>query len=99
MDIKSIVNDAKVRNVQHSKIDRENGLLISYDHYTILKDGFEPEIHSNTFSLQIYTVKQLQAILEKNGFEIILFHDMEGNDFIADKSLNILTVARKNAIE
>lgn len=98
MDIESIVNGAKVRNRQHSEIDRENGLLTSHDHYTILKDGCEPEVHTNSFSLQIYTAKQLQAMLERNGFEVIHHYDMDGNDFIAGKSLNILTVARKKRL-
>jgi 2-polyprenyl-3-methyl-5-hydroxy-6-metoxy-1,4-benzoquinol methylase len=98
MDIESIVNGAKVRNRQHSEIDRENGLLTSHDHYTILKDGCEPEVHTNSFSLQIYTAKQLQAMLERNGFEVIHHYDMDRNDFIADKSLNILTVARKKRL-
>jgi len=99
MDIESVVNGDKVRNRQHSEIDRENGLLTSHDHYTILKDGCEPEVHTNTFSLQIYTAKQLRVMLERNGFDVIHHYDMDGNDFIADKSLNILTVARKKAIE
>lgn len=99
VDIENTVKGVKIRNVQHSEVDRENGLLISHDHYTILKDGREPEIHTNTFSLQIYTAAQLQAMLERNGFEIIHHYDMDGSDFIADKSLNILTVARKKAIE
>lgn len=95
MDIESIVNGIKIRNIQNSEIDREKGFLISHDHYTIFKEGGEPEVHTNTFSLQIYTSEELQTILAKNGFEIIHQYDMEGNDFIADKSLNILTVARK----
>ncbi|EKD69901.1 MAG: hypothetical protein ACD_46C00707G0003 [uncultured bacterium] len=95
MDIESVVNGVKIRNVQHSEIDRKNGLLTSHDHYTIFKDGGKPEIHTNTFSLQIYTAEELQAMLAKNGFETIHQYDMDGNDFIADKSLNILTVARK----
>jgi 2-polyprenyl-3-methyl-5-hydroxy-6-metoxy-1,4-benzoquinol methylase len=97
MDIESIVNGVKIRNVQHSEIDRENGLLTSHDHYTILKDGCEPEIQTNSFSLQIYTAEQLHAMLERNGFEIVRRYDMEGNDFLANKSLNILIVARKRA--
>lgn len=97
MDIENIVNGAKIRDVQHSEIDRENGLLTSHDHYTILKNGCEPEIYSNSFSLQIYTARQLQAMLERNGFEIVHQYDIEGNNFIADKSLTILTVARKKA--
>ncbi|HFL2716180.1 TPA: class I SAM-dependent methyltransferase, partial [Legionella pneumophila] len=95
MDIESIVNGVKIRNTQHSEIDREKGLLTSYDHYTIFRKEGEPEIHTNSFSLQIYTADELQAMLEHNGFEVIGQYDMDGNDFIADKSLNILTVARK----
>ncbi len=98
MDIESVVNGVKIRNVQHSKIDREKGLLASHDHYTISKDVGEPEIHTNSFSLQIYTAEELQTMLARNGFEILHQYDMEGNDFIAGKSLNILTVARKKQI-
>lgn len=99
MDIESTVNGTKIRNVQHSEIDREHGLLTSHDHYTILKEGHKPEVKTNSFSLQIYTAEQLQALLERNGFEVIQYYDLEGRDFIADRSLNILTVARKKAIE
>jgi len=95
MDIERVVNGVNVHNVQHSEIDREKGLLTSHDQLTISKDGSKPKIHTNSFSLQIYTAEELQAILSKNGFEIVSQYDMDGNNFIADKSLNILTVARK----
>lgn len=94
LDIESIVNGVKMRNVQHSEIDRKNGILTSHDHYTIFKDDSDPEIHTNSFGLQIYTAEELQAMLTRNGFEIIHQYDMEGNDFIANKSLSILTVAK-----
>lgn len=95
IDIESVVNSVIIHNMQHSEIDREKGLLTSHDQYTIFKDGCEPEIHTNSFSLQIYTAEELQAILSRNGFKIVDQYDMDGNNFIADKSLNILTVARK----
>ncbi|HDO7841037.1 TPA: class I SAM-dependent methyltransferase [Legionella pneumophila] len=95
MDIESIVNSNHIRNIQHSEIDREKGLLTSYDRYIISKEHGEPEIHNNSFRLQIYTAKELQAILDHNGFEVISQYDMDGNAFVADKSLSILTVARK----
>ncbi len=98
MDIESVVNGVKSRNMQHSEIDRKNGLLISHDHYTIFKDMSDPEIHTNSFSLQIYTAEELQVMLARNGFETLHQYDLEGNDFIANKSLNILTVARKKQI-
>lgn len=96
MDIESIVNGVNIRNIQHSEIDRENGLLTSHDHYTISNEKGESETHTNSFSLQIYTAKELRAILERNGFKIIGQYDMDGHDFVAEKSLNILTVARKS---
>lgn len=95
MDIKSIVNGVHIRNTQYSSIDRETGLLTSHDQYTICKEGCKPEIHNNTFSLQIYTAQELQSMLHENGFEIMRQYDMDGNHFIPEKSLNILTVARR----
>jgi len=95
MDIESTVNGARIHNVQYSEIDRENGLLTSHDKYTIYKEGCEPEVHTNSFSLQIYTADELRVTLGKCGFEILEQYDMDGNSFEADKSLNILIVARK----
>lgn len=95
MDIKNVVNGVNIRNVQHSEIDRENGFLISHDEYTISKAKDEPETYKNSFSLQIYTAQELQMMLEHNGFKVVAQYDMDGNDFEAEKSINILTVARK----
>lgn len=95
MDIESIVKGVKIRNIQHSEIDRERGLLISHDHLTIFKDENKPEIHTNSFSLQIYTAKELHKMLEQNGFQVIGQYDIDGNNFVAEKSLNILIVAKR----
>lgn len=95
MDIESVVEGVKIRNIQYSEIDRTKGLLASYDRYMIYKEKREPEIQANHFSLQIYTAKELQLILARNGFETLHQVDMDGKDFMPDKSLNILTVARK----
>ena len=64
-------------------------------HYTISKAEGESEIRTNSFSLQIYTAEELQIILEQHGFKIVGRYDLDGNDFVAEKSLNILMVARK----
>ncbi|MGM9452003.1 class I SAM-dependent methyltransferase [Legionella bozemanae] len=69
MDIESIVNGVNIRNIQHSEIDREHGLLTSHDHYKISKEEGEPEIHRNSFSLQIYTAEELQIMLGHNGLK------------------------------
>lgn len=94
MDIESTIHEERIHNVQHSELDKEKGLLISHDQYTIYKKGHKPEVHTNSFRLQLYTAKELRTILNRNGFEIVTQYDMDGNNFIADKSLSILVVAK-----
>lgn len=94
MDIQTEVGGVKFRNQQYSEIDREKGLLISHDKYTIIKDDGDPDYKTNTFSLQLYTAQELSAILEKNGFEVLNQYDMEGQELNPAQSLNILTVAK-----
>jgi ubiquinone/menaquinone biosynthesis C-methylase UbiE len=97
MDIETVVNGVKIRNQQYSEIDRQNRLLTSHDHYTLYKEAKKPEIYTNSFSLKIYTAEELKEMLAENGFEVLYQYDMDGNDFVAAESLNILTVARKKA--
>lgn len=95
MDIESVVNGVKFHNHQYSEIDREKGLLTSHDEYTIMKPNSKPETQCNTFSLQIYTSQELQAVLNSNGFEVLSQYDMNGHAFDPETSLTILTVAKK----
>lgn len=95
MDQKFEVDGDKIHQIQHSKLDRKNAILTSCDNYKIKdKSGKTKEIN-NSFSLKIYTSKELKEILEENGFKILKFSDIYGNEFIEDKSLNILIVAQK----
>jgi ubiquinone/menaquinone biosynthesis C-methylase UbiE len=96
MESEKVINGVSVHNIQHSEIDRELGLLTSHDEYTISKIEGEPDRFKNNFSLQIYTADELKVLLEKNGFRVIFQYDMEGNNFDAQKSMNILTVAKTN---
>jgi ubiquinone/menaquinone biosynthesis C-methylase UbiE len=57
-----VVSDAQIHNVQCSTIDRKNGLLTSYDNYTIQKNADKPIRINNKFSLQIYTAKELREM-------------------------------------
>lgn len=95
MDIKSERNGVAFRNQQYSEVDREHGLLISHDCYTIVDDG-NAEVHKNTFALQTYTINDMKAILKNNGFEILNLCDMNGSTFEADTSLSMFIVAKKN---
>jgi len=95
MDLKKTLDDTKIHNIQYSEIDRENGLLTSYDYFSIQEGSSEPKIYTGKFILQIYTALELREILARNGFETLGQYDIDGSKCIEDKSLHILTVAQK----
>lgn len=89
------INNTQILSTQCSTLDRVNGILTSYDSYMIQKDILKPEILTNKFSLQIYSARELNNILAKNGFTTLGQYAMDGSKFQRLKSLNILTVAQK----
>jgi ubiquinone/menaquinone biosynthesis C-methylase UbiE len=89
------VGDTQVLGAQCSTIDRERGILTSYDVLLIQKNAEKPERFYNTFSLQIYNATELRAMLAKNGFETLGHYSMQGEKFMEDTTQSILTVARK----
>jgi hypothetical protein len=93
MDIKNETDGVEFRNKQVSEIDRENGLLISHDHYSF-NNGEGDEEHINTFSLQVYAFDEMEVLLANNGFEIVNVHDMSGGAFDPETSLSMLIVAK-----
>lgn len=96
MEIEDTIDGKKMRNSQYSEIDKDHGLLTSHDHYTIFNDNGDTKVSTNTFSLQIYTADELRKILANHGFEVIKQLDTRGETFLPDKSINVLTVARKS---
>ena len=95
MDLNKTIDDVKIHNIQYSTIEKDAGLLTSYDNYSIQKNDDKPKVLKNEFTLQIYTVKELREILAKNGFEVVEQYSMDGTEFLEDESISILTVARK----
>ncbi len=89
------VGEYQFLSTQCSTIDKEKGLLTSYDVHMIQKNAEKPKVFRNSFALQIYTAENLQKILNKNGFDVVAYYDMDGNPFIKEKSLSILTIAKK----
>ena len=89
------VGDTKIHNIQCSTIDRKNGLLTSYNNYTIQKNANKPVRINNKFSLQIYTAKELREMLARNGFKALEQCGIDGAKFLNKKSTSILTVAQK----
>lgn len=95
MLVRRKVGDTMMHLSQFSTLDRENGLLTSYNHYSFQTGVEKPRVLQSHFTLQVYTAGELNTMLARNGFETLRQYDIEGNGFIANKSLNILTMARK----
>jgi len=95
MEVRRTVNDTQIHTVQASRLDKEKGRLTSYDHLTIQKGSGPTKEYRSNFTLQIYKAQELREMLASNGFETICQYDFNGKTFVEDKSLSILTVAKK----
>jgi len=95
MEVKTSANGVEIFHTQHSEIDRDSGLLTSYDKFLIKETGKEPKTLTGQFTLQIYTAKELCEILIRNGFEVLSQSGIDGSQFKDKKTQSILTVAKK----
>lgn len=87
--------EVQIHTVQYSTIDKASGLLTSYDTCVLQKNAEKPQKMDHTFSLQIYTPKELRCLLLQAGFETIGQYDINGKKLAPRNSLNIITLAKK----
>lgn len=83
-----------VRKVQYSTID-ETGVLASFTTLYTQHGKSKPMIKLDTQTLQTYSIKQLKAMLEKNGFKMVRHCNVDGSRFSGTKSERMLVVAKK----
>lgn len=95
MDNTKTVGSTKIRHIQHSKLDKKKGHIISYDHFSLQNDSNKPKIFKGKFVLQIYTAKELQAMLARNGFIVLGQYGMDGSTFSEKRTKEMLIVAKK----
>lgn len=86
--------DTTVRQIQYSTIDHK-GVLASYDIYHKQIGSNKPKISTAFQTLQIYTAKQLQEMLQRNGFKVLRQCDVNGARFNDTKTERILMIAQK----
>lgn len=96
MTDEKVMNDGTViHNTRHTTVDRENGYFISEDKFIIQMQN-ETREFENKCILQIYTMKELQSILLRNGFKIIEQYKADAYTFKKDDTgFSIITVAKK----
>lgn len=89
------VNGKKYVRFNKNKFNEKCG-LITMNQKTYIQDGLsKPRFFKDRWDMQIYSSEQLKKILNTNGFEVVEFLNMDGSKFDKEKSLFVLTVARK----
>ena len=86
--------DTKVREIQHSVLDNK-GILTSYTTFYTQKESGRLKASNIIATLQLYTAKELQEMLSRNGFKVLGQYGIDGSKFSEQKTERILTVARK----
>ncbi len=89
------MNGLKFVRFNHHKLDSKKSIM-KFNQKTYIQEGHNsPKSFRERWDLQIYTSSQLKEILERNGFEVVKFLNIDGRKFDKKKSLFILTIARK----
>jgi hypothetical protein len=89
------MNGIKFVRFNHNKLDSKNGIMKSNQKTYVQEGNNQPKLFKERWDLKIYTSSQLKEILEKNGFEVVKFLNIDGGKFDKNKSLFILTIAKK----
>jgi SAM-dependent methyltransferase len=95
MDITKTVDGVKIHIFQYSRLDKRKGKLISYDHYFFPQKSGEAKKLKVEFALQIYTAKELQRLLTKNGFKVLSLCGRDGKKFSEKRTKEMLMVAQR----
>ncbi|MGE3318778.1 MAG: class I SAM-dependent methyltransferase [Candidatus Berkiella sp.] len=94
IDWQTLRGNTKSRIVQYSTIDKE-GILASYTTSCVQKNNGKPQISHDVQTLQIYSVKELKKMLERNGFKVQGQCAINGEKFEDTKSERIVMIAKK----
>lgn len=93
IDWQKIVENKTVRVIQYSTIDK-SGILASYTTFHELESS-KPKISRSAQTLQVYSAKQLEEMLHRNGFKVLYHCGINGSKFTEDSTECIMTIAQK----
>lgn len=87
-------NNLTTRTIQYSTINTD-GILASFTTCYEQRDLQPPKISKSQQTLQVYTVTDLQAMLQRNGFKLLKCCNIDGSKFNEHKTERLLIVAKK----
>lgn len=93
IDWQKVTDNAKIREIQYSTIDK-GGILASYTINYVQKGFGKPKISRSEQTLQLYTLKQLKEMLQRNGFKVLEVCEIDGSKFDEEESDRIVVTAR-----
>lgn len=82
------------RKIQYSTIDHK-GILASFTTLSVQNGSAKLKVKYDEQTLQVYALKQLKEMLEKNGFKMVHHCNPDGSRFSDTKSERMLVVAKK----
>jgi len=82
------------REIQYSTINND-GILASYDIYHEQEGSNKPRISKAFQTLQVYSAKQIEMMLEKNGFNVLRQCNINGTRFYQKTTERFMTIAMK----
>ncbi|MBL7148336.1 MAG: class I SAM-dependent methyltransferase [Nanoarchaeota archaeon] len=95
MDFVKEVKDMKAVRFNNNKLDLKKGVMHINQKTFIQKGKDKLRIIKEKWDMQVYSSDELKEMLKRNGFEVLEFLDITGKGFDKDKSISILTIARK----
>ncbi|MFN4173789.1 MAG: class I SAM-dependent methyltransferase [Parachlamydiaceae bacterium] len=78
------------RHKQSSYLDRETKLLTSYDEFI-----FNDKVERGSFSLSVYSIDEIDALLKSTGFKCLEIYSREGAPFDRLLSESFILIAQK----
>tara|TARA_Y100000310_G_scaffold343922_1_gene453950 strand:+ start:2864 stop:3616 length:753 start_codon:yes stop_codon:yes gene_type:complete len=95
LDTSKEEGDMKFVRFNKNTFDKKNAIM-TINQRTYIQNGMDkPKIFKESWEMQIYSSSQLKEILERNGFEVVEFLNMQGDKLDEKNDLFILTIARK----
>ena len=95
IDTAKEVDGKKFVRFNKPTFDEENGIMHMHQKTYIQEGNNKPKIAKEDWDMQIYSSEQLKEILERNGFEVINFLNIDGTKFDKKNSLFVLTITKK----
>ncbi|MDD5639213.1 MAG: class I SAM-dependent methyltransferase [Candidatus Pacebacteria bacterium] len=96
MDATRNFDNIKIRKIQYCKLDKNTGILWCNDQFIVKEGNLKQKIFKAKFPLQIYTLNELEKMLNRNGFEILGLCSIDGVKFSKKETERIMVTAKKN---